>query len=55
MLLDGRLLPGRLLPGQHVTIARAGDTRTFQASDRDPAQVPPQSDQSDQEATARKG
>jgi hypothetical protein len=47
------LLDGRLLPGQHVTVAREGDALTFQATDRDPAQVPPQTRESDQEAAAR--
>jgi ATP-dependent Clp protease ATP-binding subunit ClpC len=53
--LSSMLLDGRLLPGQHVTVARAGDALTFQASDRDPAKVPPQAQaqQSDREATAR--
>jgi ATP-dependent Clp protease ATP-binding subunit ClpC len=53
--LSSMLLDGRLVPGQHVTVGRAGDALTFTATDRDPAAVPPQSQQSDQEATASQG
>jgi ATP-dependent Clp protease ATP-binding subunit ClpC len=50
--LSSMLLDGRLLPGQHVTVARDGDTLTFRATDRDPAQIPSQAKQSDQQSTA---
>ena len=53
--LSSMLLDGRLLSGQHVTVGRADDALTFQVTDRDPAQVPAQAQQSSQEASARKG
>jgi ATP-dependent Clp protease ATP-binding subunit ClpC len=53
--LSSMLLDGRLVRGQHVTVARAGDALTFRATDRDPAEVPPQAHQSGQEATASQG
>ncbi len=53
--LSSMLLDGRLHPGQHVTVARDGDELAFRATDRDPAQVPPQAKQSDQEEAARRG
>jgi ATP-dependent Clp protease ATP-binding subunit ClpC len=52
--LSSMLLDGRLRPGQHVTVAREGNELAFRATDRDPAQVPPQA-QSDQEEAARRG
>ena len=53
--LSSMLLDGRLHPGQHVTVTREGDELAFRATDRDPAQVPPQAKQSDQEEAARRG
>jgi ATP-dependent Clp protease ATP-binding subunit ClpC len=53
--LSSMLLDGRLLPGQHVTVAREGDALTFQVTDRDPAQVPAQAQQSGREASSRQG
>jgi ATP-dependent Clp protease ATP-binding subunit ClpC len=53
--LSSMLLDGRLRPGQHVTVAREGNELAFRATDRDPAQVPPQPTQSDQEEAARRG
>jgi hypothetical protein len=49
------LLDGRLRPGQHVTVAREGNELAFRATDRDPAQVPPQPTPSDQEPASRQG
>jgi ATP-dependent Clp protease ATP-binding subunit ClpC len=53
--LSSMLLDGRLLPGQHVTVARDGDALTFQVGDRDPAQVPAQTQQPGQETAASQG
>jgi len=53
--LSSMLLDGRLLPGQHVTVSAADNALTFQVTDRDPAQVPPQARQSSQETSAREG
>ncbi|HEX7162242.1 MAG TPA: ATP-dependent Clp protease ATP-binding subunit, partial [Trebonia sp.] len=53
--LSSMLLDGRLLAGQHVTVTRTDDALTFQVTDRDSAQVPPQARQSSQETPARKG
>ena len=53
--LSSMLLDGRLHPGQHVTVAREGDELAFRATDRDPAKIPPQAKQSDQEEAARRG
>jgi ATP-dependent Clp protease ATP-binding subunit ClpC len=53
--LSSMLLDGRLLPGQHVTVAREDDALTFQVTDRDPAQVPAQAQQSGREASSRQG
>jgi ATP-dependent Clp protease ATP-binding subunit ClpC len=53
--LSSMLLDGRLQPGQHVTVAREGDELAFRVTDRDPAEVPPQAQQSDQQEAARRG
>jgi ATP-dependent Clp protease ATP-binding subunit ClpC len=53
--LSSMLLDGRLQPGQHVTVAREDDALTFLVTDRDPAQVPAQAQESDQEAAASQG
>jgi ATP-dependent Clp protease ATP-binding subunit ClpC len=53
--LSSMLLDGRLLPGQHVTVANDGDALTFLASDRDPAKVPSQPQESGQETAASQG
>ncbi|HEX7162252.1 MAG TPA: ATP-dependent Clp protease ATP-binding subunit [Trebonia sp.] len=53
--LSSMLLDGRLLPGQHVTVSAADNALTFQVTDRDPAQVPPQAQQPSQETSAREG
>ena len=50
--LSSMLLDGRLLPGQHVTVAVADGALAFRVTDRDPAQVPPQSQQSGQQAAS---
>ncbi len=50
--LSSMLLDGRLLPTQHVTVAAEDGALAFRVTDRDPAQVPPQSKQSGQEAAA---
>ena len=50
--LSSMLLDGRLLPTQHVTVAAEDGALAFRVTDRDPAQVPPQSQQSGQEAAA---
>jgi ATP-dependent Clp protease ATP-binding subunit ClpC len=53
--LSARLLDGRLLPGQHVTVGRDGDKLEFNVSDREPAEVPAQQGQSDQQGAASRG
>jgi ATP-dependent Clp protease ATP-binding subunit ClpC len=53
--LSSMLLDGRLLPGQHVTVAVEDDALAFLVTDRDPAQVPAQAQESDQEAASRQG
>jgi ATP-dependent Clp protease ATP-binding subunit ClpC len=53
--LSSMLLDGRLLPGQHVTVATAGSALAFQVTDRSPAQVPSQTQQSDQDTPAHQG
>ncbi len=53
--LSSMLLDGRLQAGQHVTVMREGDELAFRVTDRDPAQVPSQAQQSDQEEAARRG
>jgi ATP-dependent Clp protease ATP-binding subunit ClpC len=53
--LSSMLLDGRLLPGRHVTVAREGEALEFRVTDRDPAQVPPQAQQSSQETASRPG
>jgi ATP-dependent Clp protease ATP-binding subunit ClpC len=53
--LSSMLLDGRLRPGQHVTVAGEGNELAFRATDRDPAQVPPQPTQSAQEEAAPRG
>jgi ATP-dependent Clp protease ATP-binding subunit ClpC len=52
--LSSMLLGGELSPGQHVTVAEEGDALTFRVDDREPAQVPPQAGQSDQQAAGQR-
>ena len=53
--LSAMLLGGELSPGQHVTVAvEEGDALAFRVGDRDPAQVPPQAGQSDQETAGQR-
>jgi ATP-dependent Clp protease ATP-binding subunit ClpC len=52
--LSAMLLGGELSPGQHVTVAEADDALDFRVGDRDPAQVPPQAGQSDQETAGQR-
>jgi ATP-dependent Clp protease ATP-binding subunit ClpC len=47
--LSAMLLDGRLAPHQHVTVAREDDALAFRVTDLNPARVPAQSAQSDQE------
>jgi ATP-dependent Clp protease ATP-binding subunit ClpC len=52
--LSAMLLGGELSPGQHVTVAQADDALEFRVSDRDPAQVPPQAGQADQQSAGQR-
>ncbi len=52
--LSAMLLGGELSPGQHVTVAVEGDALAFRVGDRDPAQVPSQAGQSDQETAGQR-
>ena len=52
--LSAMLLGGELSPGQHVTVAQADDALEFRVSDRDPAQVPPQAGQADQQTAGQR-
>ena len=47
--LSGMILDGRLLPGQHVTVATEDNALTFRVSEREPAQVPAQSAQAEEQ------
>ena len=47
--LSGMLLDGRLRPGQHLTVGRDGDELAFGVSDQQPARVPAQAGDAEQQ------